>query len=419
MHTTYARPHCVIVGLGPAGLAAAHALRAIAPHLSLTCVEAGLGPAHRRRDDAAQLVSGVGGAGLFSDGKFSFYPSATALWTLEDKPLLRSSYAWTCRWLERYGLIAPTLNTSSDHQHHAPIEDGFKPYPAHYMGLDERLALIQALFEPLRAQTRLQTRHINTTQRPGQSTLTVHLQDEHGRISTLEADALILATGRFGPLQTQRAALKLPHTFRRVERGVRIEGDAQHPFFAHLEQLGESLDPKWISRDERRGLEWRTFCYCKRGESVLARWDSQEVYSGRADGPPTQRSNVGFNVRWLRPDDAPDPLKTQAPYTHALHAALRDHSLEPALEEGLLRLGRQLPALLDERAGALQLIGPTLEGVGAYPSLDHALLTHHAQIAVAGDCGGLFRGLTGALVSGYYAATKLAQATLTATPHAA
>lgn len=39
-------------------------------------------------DKPCNLGEGIGGAGLFSDGKFSFYPSGTRLYQLEDWDLV-------------------------------------------------------------------------------------------------------------------------------------------------------------------------------------------------------------------------------------------------------------------------------------------------------------------------------------------
>ena len=69
-----------ILGTGPAGLAAAHRLRNT--NLKLLVLDAGKAVDKRDRYSPYDATTGDGGAGLFSDGKFSFFPSATALWTL-------------------------------------------------------------------------------------------------------------------------------------------------------------------------------------------------------------------------------------------------------------------------------------------------------------------------------------------------
>ena len=43
-------------------------------------IEKGKSISNRDRNDKFDAVAGVGGAGLFSDGKFSFFPSGTNIW---------------------------------------------------------------------------------------------------------------------------------------------------------------------------------------------------------------------------------------------------------------------------------------------------------------------------------------------------
>lgn len=67
----------IIIGMGPAGLAAAAKLEDSG--LCFAILDSGKTAAKRDRYDATDATSGDGGAGLFSDGKFSFFPSATEL----------------------------------------------------------------------------------------------------------------------------------------------------------------------------------------------------------------------------------------------------------------------------------------------------------------------------------------------------
>jgi hypothetical protein len=96
----------VIIGAGPAGLAAAAACRA--RDLSYRIVEAGATVLERDHAEHAALPRGVGGAGLFSDGKFSFYPSATRLWQLQPQAHLKLAYAWVSETLRDLALLPET-----------------------------------------------------------------------------------------------------------------------------------------------------------------------------------------------------------------------------------------------------------------------------------------------------------------------
>ena len=64
-----------IIGGGPSGLCASHLLKRY--NINHTLFEAGNCVENRSKEESYDLVHGIGGAGLYSDGKFSFYPSAT------------------------------------------------------------------------------------------------------------------------------------------------------------------------------------------------------------------------------------------------------------------------------------------------------------------------------------------------------
>ena len=79
-----------IFGAGPAGLSAAAFGLYLGRKVAL--IEVGNHVDSRTHYNPKDLVSGVGGAGLYSDGKISLYPSASALWQLEDTDALSFGY---------------------------------------------------------------------------------------------------------------------------------------------------------------------------------------------------------------------------------------------------------------------------------------------------------------------------------------
>jgi len=70
----------LIVGAGPAGLACAQSLRVTFPAAKTIVIDSGKSVRHRDHENAVDIACGVGGAGLYSDGKFSFFPSGTDIW---------------------------------------------------------------------------------------------------------------------------------------------------------------------------------------------------------------------------------------------------------------------------------------------------------------------------------------------------
>ena len=385
-----------ILGAGPAGLAAATA--ALEKGTSFVVFEIGKPLIARERTSPEDLVCGVGGAGLFSDGKFSFAPSATGLWALQPDSMLREAYAWMAARLSENGIDPPPFATDGGRAE--MIAQMLKPYPSSYMPLERRMELIGSLEGQI--GERMCT-GVEAEVREGEGQLLLEAGGEE-----IEAAAVVLASGRFAP------AANLDETsrrFRRVEIGMRVEQDADR-FALDAELVSGLLDPKWVRRSADGRLEWRTFCCCRQGEVVETRFGDLTTVSGRADGPPTGRSNFGLNVRFEDREEAITALDRAlagargAPLTVAAADIAASRSSNPiaerfgemiatALAEGLDALGCDLERDFSE--ATLRL--PAIEGVGYYPDVDQSLRVSPA-IWAAGDAAGMFRGLVPALVSG-------------------
>ncbi|MEU4244955.1 FAD-binding protein [Actinoplanes sp. NPDC026619] len=406
-----------IVGAGPAGLAAAHALTGTG--LRTVLLDAGKPVWSRDRHVGTDVTRGIGGAGLFSDGKFSFYPSASQLWSLSDGDRLRAAYDWTSGVLREAGLDAAPFPESPEAYTAAAGEWVLKAYPSDYLSLDARLALTQRLVDAVDAEVRTETELVHAAYAAGSDVFNLDVRGPGGD-GALSARRLVLATGRFGPLRLSE--LIGERVWRRLEVGFRIEQPAGLAFFADSDQL----DPKLRFGDADGSVEWRTFCACRQGEAVMTETDGLWTVSGRADCPPTGRSNIGFNTRVL--DEAlavrslPHLLKALAddanrfdepllglldgvPSTQAVLDRVYGEELCALMRRGVQHLVRRYPGVLDERT---RMVGPTLEGVGWYPTVDGRLRLRDAPAVIAGDGCGLFRGIVAAMVSGHYAASGLA-----------
>ena len=75
----------IIIGGGVSGLSAAFALKQKKQRVLV--VERGKHIYERQREIVFDVSNGIGGAGLFSDGKLSMYPSASKLWKLRWRDL--------------------------------------------------------------------------------------------------------------------------------------------------------------------------------------------------------------------------------------------------------------------------------------------------------------------------------------------
>lgn len=392
----------LVVGAGPAGLAAASYLAERGR--SFLLVEQGVAVGDRRHDTPEHLGQGVGGAGLYSDGKFSFFPSASALWMLRDRAALLDSYARVTNLLANIGISAPPFPEVTLPQ--ATGTEREKRYQSIYASLESRTKLIDLLAGKL--SPKLST---------GSKLLALRTHEDHlrayvwslGGHEDFRVRATIWCGGRFGPLSLAAAAPDLPRTFRRFEIGVRIEQPTDAFFLAHY----DATDIKLISTCADPTTEWRTFCTCRNGEIVRVA-GSPHAISGRADGASTGRTNIGLNLRLTALPTSESILREIDSIllgnTPEFQQTLRDYLVErrPALgrELDILFKDRLRTIVPDEQYSSTSIHGPAVEGVGYYPDVNDDLKVNSYPIWVAGDSSGLFRGLTAALVSGYYAAAR-------------
>ena len=82
----------IIIGCGPSGLMAGYSLEMSKKNINYKIIEMGKSLDERDHNNCDDLTNGIGGAGLFSDGKFSWYPAGEKLWKY-DYNLLKESYS--------------------------------------------------------------------------------------------------------------------------------------------------------------------------------------------------------------------------------------------------------------------------------------------------------------------------------------
>lgn len=374
----------VVIGAGPTGLAAARVL-SDRGHRALV-LEAGSELPSRN------AAEGLGGAGLYSDGKFSFAPAGTGTWKLVPWSRLDEAYGWV-----RYQLgkithePIPPLQFVGDSPHISEI----KSYPSIRVDLAAREKLIAELCHGL--EVRLDTSVTNIRLHKDYFELTTRAKDG---VSSIKSTNIILATGR---LWHSRINHSFPTVFRRYEVGVRVEQPAEQFFLKNV----PGLDPKWIVRLEAPEREYRTFCTCRNGHVLPVLTADGIFVSGHTDPPKTTKSNVALTVRYLAETGwriPPSDRAFQLRYADALRApALLRSLLGEAADhvlEALDMVGSKFGGSLD---GAV-LHGPSLEGVATYPDVSPTTLqfSDGSRGWVGGDATGLFRGLVPALTSGAY-----------------
>ena len=154
---------------------------------------------------------------------------------------------------------------------------------------------------------------------------------------------------------------------------------------------------------------------------AVSEFDGIMTVSGRADCPPTGRSNIALNVRLHEAEQAMRIWKQLLPRLRELHTVIQEPlktfmsasevspseladlfgpDLTIALRHGLRRV---ITHFGDQDFQHATLHGPTVEGIGTYPKINRSLRVTTHPIWVAGDAGGLFRGIVAALTSGHFA----------------
>ena len=250
-----------IVGAGPAGLAAACALREARPALRVAVLDRGVFRSPRDATPAG-LVQGVGGAGLWSDGKFSWAPAATRLWELSnDGGALERAYdsvAARVRAVAPASAPIPPFPGSRARSASASVasppappaaEWRLKRYPSLYLSLDRREALIDGMVAdaaPCRFVLGARVDRAAWSPRRRAFSLTLSRAERRGRRGPrrLSARSLIVAGGRFWPLQHGRDAIGglARSSSGRFEYGVRLEAAASNAFFTRTTR--GVVDPK-------------------------------------------------------------------------------------------------------------------------------------------------------------------------------
>lgn len=376
---------------------------------SFAIIESGREVAARDRNDPEGILRGIGGAGLYSDGKFSFFPSASGLWSLGDSKSLDAAYEWLRSCLAASDAIIPNA-PQPPHDPHAGKnrKTGLKTYPSVFISLDDRIRLIESLAQATGGAVRTASRAISVRQSP--QGFVVFVASSSG-IHGIAASTVIFAGGRFGALDLERLFLEMPTVFRRFEVGMRVEQPADAFIFAEH----ASTDVKYIvGKDDYS--EWRTFCTVRGGEVTETKWDNLVSMSGRADGPNTGLSNFGLNLRFLRPPAA--PLLTELQSIIAGDQASFEASANDFLSGRKRLLGDNLDDLFRSKLTDMlsaddievaKLRGPCIEGIGYYPDIGDTLKVNSQPMWVAGDATGVFRGLTAALLSGHFAASRVVE----------
>ncbi len=294
----------IIIGAGPGGIFAAYELMQKKPQLTVAVFEAGHELKRRRCPIDAKkitscvgckscsIMSGFGGAGAFSDGKYNITndfggtlyeyigkQQALDLMHYVDDINLRFGGAGT-RLYSTAGTKFKTLCI----QHDLHLLDA----SVRHLGTDINYVVLENLYAYLKDRV---TFFFDT---PVQTVAA----SEHGYEVICENAAYscshcIISVGRSGSKWMEKVCkeLKIPTKSNRVDIGVRVELPAA--VFAHL--TDELYESKIVYRTEKYGDKVRTFCMNPKGAVVTENTNGIITVNGHSyEDPARQTENTNF-----------------------------------------------------------------------------------------------------------------------------
>lgn len=400
----------LIVGAGPSGLASAN--YCMHEGVDFFVLDSGRDPKKRSHDIPYEVIHGVGGAGLYSDGKISYYPSGHKLYSLASPHLIKKAYNWFHKLTSDIIVDYPEYPMYvEDEAVYYKGKNGFyeKKYNSKYLSDDEMQEIVDRLYKPISSRVKVESEVVCIERNDNELYKVRVINKKEEEEQNYYSKNIIYCGGRFGPISLKKIYSRIPFHFERFEYGIRIEQKKED----FIGNNFSSIDPKIVFNSSKNGIEYRTFCSCLEGRNILGQFEEIKTYSGARS--KSNKSSIGFNVRI---NDYEYYKKNIGEITNMLNGDVKSFSMTG--EEFLYHKDSLVKTLNDLIKDGLKKLsssfslknyyvyGPCLEGVGMYPKLEADLrIINKERFWVAGDSTGLFRGLLAALLSGYYVAQKV------------
>ena len=295
----------IIIGAGPGGIFAAYELMQRAPQMKVAVFEAGHELSRRRCPidgdkvkscigcATCSIMSGFGGAGAFSDGKYNITNDfGGTLYEYIGKKQALELMQYVDRINLQFGGEGTKLYTTAGSrfktlciQHDLHLLDA----SVRHLGTDINYVVLENLYAYLKDKV---TFFFDT---PVQTVQV--LQD--GGYGVVCADGVytcrqcIVSVGRSGSKWMEQVCreLQIPTQSNRVDIGVRVELPAA--VFAHL--TDELYESKIVCRTEKYGDRVRTFCMNPKGAVVNENTNGIITVNGHSyEDPAKQTENTNF-----------------------------------------------------------------------------------------------------------------------------
>ena len=416
-----------IIGAGTAGVYAAYELLKLRPNLHIVVLEMGQDIYHRSCPIVAgkvkecisckpcSIMSGFGGAGAFSDGKYNFTTEFGG-WLgdyLDPKELL-GLIDYVDSVNVRFGATEDVFSTDTPEARaieKKALENDLHLLQAKckHLGTERNLKILTNIYEFLAGEGcefRFKTHVEKIAPVDGGYRLTL------GGGETLDCCYCISAPGRCGAewFADRCRELGLEMTNNQVDLGVRVELPAK--VFEHITDV--VYESKLLYRTKQYGDVVRTFCMNPYGHVVAENVDGLITVNGHSYADPALRSE-NTNFALLVSNRFTSPFNQ--PYSYGKHIA----SLNATPGDLSLVLPKRHMDNIIEMIYALDKIAPgtanydtLLYGVevkfySARISLTPQLETQLPNLFAIGDGAGITRGLAQAGASGVQAARAIAE----------
>ena len=294
----------IIIGAGPGGIFSAYELTQLNPGLKVAVFEAGHALAKRRCPidgdkiktcigcKSCSIMSGFGGAGAFSDGKYNITNDfGGTLYEYIGKKLALDLMHYVDEINMRYGGQGTRLySTAGTKFKKLCIQNDLHLLNAsvRHLGTDINYIVLENLYEALKDKVEFFFDTPVETVDVIEGGYTVKCKD-----ASYTCTKCIISVGRSGSkwMETVCKELKIPTRSNRVDIGVRVELPAE--VFSHL--TDELYESKIVYRTQKYGDLVRTFCMNPKGAVVNENTNGIITVNGHSyEDPAKQTENTNF-----------------------------------------------------------------------------------------------------------------------------
>ena len=295
----------IIIGAGPGGIYSAYELMTRQPQLKVAVFEAGHALSRRRcpidgdkiksciRCKSCSIMSGFGGAGAFSDGKYNITNDfgGTLYEYIGKKKALELMHYVDEINMAHGGEGTRLYSTAGTKFKKICMQNDLHLLNAsvRHLGTDVNYIVLQNMYDEMKDHVSFFfDTPVDTVTRQEDGSYGIHYGDK-----TAYCKKCIISVGRSGSKWMEQVCkdLKIPTSSNRVDIGVRVELPAE--IFSHL--TDELYESKIVYRTQKYGDLVRTFCMNPKGAVVNENTNGIVTVNGHSyEDPAKQTENTNF-----------------------------------------------------------------------------------------------------------------------------